>query len=448
MTPAEGPEAGARFGPYRFAPGVTGGQAGTLLVASFSTISVVTFLSFMSNYLVGAIGVPTGQQGALVGSLVSLQEIVQIALGGLVGAWSDRIGRRPLFVGGLLWMAAAYLVYPLAPSAEWLVALRGFYAIGMTAAVVMLTTCVAEYIDNRSRGIWMGTIGVTNGIGVVLMALVFAKLPLLFGRLGLDDVEALRASFWSFAALVVALALVVQRGLPAPAPVPGRRATLVRQAIEGLTVARENPRIALAYFTAFASRGDLVIVTTFISLWVLQAGTAAGMSLGTATARAGMVFGISQLAGLAWPLAIGFLLDRVPRLLGVSVAFGLAAAGYLLLGTIEDPLGRGMIAAVLLTGIGEASAIVSAGVLIGQEAPADRRGAVFGSYSLAGSIGQILLTSVGGLVFDRIGPHAPFVMMGIVNLAVMTASVVVYRVCRHTVARDGHPVREVLPGTE
>ena len=76
----------------------------------------------------------------------------------------------------------------------------------------------------------------------------------------------------------------------------------------------KNPRIGLAYFTAFASRGDLVIVTTFISLWVVQAGTEAGLSVGAATARAGMVFGTSQLAGLVWPLVMGNRLHVVPPL--------------------------------------------------------------------------------------------------------------------------------------
>ena len=73
----------------------------------------------------------------------------------------------------------------------------------------------------------------------------------------------------------------------------------------------------------------------------------------------------------------------------------------------------------ILAGIGEASAVVAAGVLIGQEAPAAIRGTLIGVYGLCGSLGIVCLTYVGGQVFDSIGRSAPFVMMGIVNFAVL-----------------------------
>jgi MFS family permease len=159
----------------------------------------------------------------------------------------------------------------------------------------------------------------------------------------------------------------------------------------------------------------------------VQAGTEAGMTVSAATARAGMVFGISQAVGLVWSLAMGQILDRVPRLVGVCLAFGLAATGYLLLGLVDDPLGTGMLLAVIVAGLGEASAVVSAGVLIGQEAPADARGAVLGTFTLAGSSGQILLTVAGGQLFDRVGPHAPFVLMGVVNVLVFAVALAAFR---------------------
>ena len=55
------------------------------------------------------------------------------------------------------------------------------------------------------------------------------------------------------------------------------------------------PGIALAYMAAFISRGDMVIVGTFFTLWIVTYGTAqAGISTADALARAGMIIGISQ----------------------------------------------------------------------------------------------------------------------------------------------------------
>ena len=73
----------------------------------------------------------------------------------------------------------------------------------------------------------------------------------------------------------------------------------------------------------------------------------------------------------------------IPRLTGVCVAFGLAGLGYSALGQVGDPFGPWMIPAAMLAGIGEASAVVAAGVLIGQEAPVASRGTVLGTFSLA-----------------------------------------------------------------
>jgi nitrate/nitrite transporter NarK len=84
-----------------------------------------------------------------------------------------------------------------------------------------------------------------------------------------------------------------------------------------------------------------------------------------------------------------------------------------------------MILAAMLAGIGEASAVVSAGVLIGQMAPAPIRGTVIGTASLAGSLGMICLTFAGGQLFDAMAPSAPFAMMGMVNFAVVSAALYV-----------------------
>lgn len=427
--PSTSPDpAGARLGPFWLTPGVTRSNALTLLVGALSTLSLVTFVTAAQPYLFEILGIPQAQQGSLAGRLVSVQEATQVLIAGLIGALSDRTGRRVVYVAGLTFTALSFVIYPLAASETELILYRIMYAVGMTAATVMMSTCFAEYTQDTTRGRWMGLVGVFNGLGVVLMATVLTRLPLWLADRGYDSVTAIRYTFWIFAAFTLLLALGLRLGLQGHAGNAGQaRLTLLRQAASGLAAARDNPRIGLAYLLAFASRGDLVIITTFIFLWVVQAGLDSGLTPGEATSKAGMVFGLAQGMALLWSPVAGMFLDRVPRLTGVCVAFAVAGVGYSALGQVDDPFGPWMIPAAMLAGIGEASAVVAAGVLIGQEAPAATRGTLIGVFGLCGSLGIVCLTFAGGLVFDGFGRQAPFAMMGIVNFIVLGAALWVRR---------------------
>ena len=77
-------------------------------------------------------------------------------------------------------------------------------------------------------------------------------------------------------------------------------------------------------------------------------------------------------------------------------------------------------------GVGEISTIITGSALIGQEAPAERRGSVIGVFSLIGAMGILMGTYFGGIVFDEFGRTAPFMMMGIVNGLVALFALYVY----------------------
>ncbi|MYA31005.1 MAG: MFS transporter [Gammaproteobacteria bacterium] len=427
-------EAGyARLGPLVLEQDVTRRNALTILFASFWTIGFVTFLNFMNPFLFALLGIPEEEQGSLAGLLVSLQEITQIAICGFIGAWSDRVGRRPIYVGAMVLLAVGFAVYPMASSEAQLIGLRIAYSIGATACTVMLTTCQGEYINDKYRGRWIGIVGFVNALGVVVMVAFFSKLPSYFGELGLSDANALRASFWVCSTAALLLAILLRFGLQAPnRGVKSSTHNVFRQAAKGMTLVKKYPLLGLAYLTSYASKGDLVIVTTFLSLWVTQAGIAAGMSPAEAVARAGMIFGFVAVCGLVWPFVIGAILDRVPRLVGIGISFVIASIGYGSVALIDDPLGPMMWVAAFLLGIGQASAIISAGVLIGQVAPEGYKGTVFGASNLAGSAGIVTLTFFGGLLFDAYGASSPFILVGAMNAFVAVVTWLMYRWLKQT----------------
>jgi MFS family permease len=417
-------ESGVRFGPFWLTPGIGRGNALVLLFTGFSLICLFTFNSFVQPYLLQEVlHVPMDQQGSLIGILGFVQEAIVVLLISVIGASSDKLGRRVVYVGGVCLMAAGFIVYPLAETVPQLFGARIFYAFGFAGAAVMLHICLAEYSQDVSRGRWIGTAAVCNGLGVVLMALLLSRMPSWYVAMGFDSVLAIRLSYWTFAAYLLVLAVIMRLGLSSGTVNINRRDSSLKVVAKGFAAARENPRILLSYGMAFASRGDLAVLTVFFSLWIVQKGAELGWTAAESTIKAGMLFGLSQLAGLLWSYPMGMVLDRLRRMTAMCVAFALASAGYFALGQVSDPFGSVVLVACVLAGIGESSVMIAGGVLVGQEAPAVSRGAVLGTFSLMGALGIMLLTFVGGILFDKLGQTAPFTMMGCVNLVVLVAAV-------------------------
>jgi MFS family permease len=211
--------------------------------------------------------------------------------------------------------------------------------------------------------------------------------------------------------------------------VPGRIARkepLLALMRAGLLAAR-NPRIALAYGTAFAARGDIAVVGTYLLLWSSQAAIEAGASNAKAAATAGALTGIVQGTALLWAGVFGWISTKLRRVTALAVAMALATAGYLGFGLLDDPNARASIGAACLLGVGQMSAILSSQVLIGQEAPQDTSGSVLGMYGFFGAAGILFISAIGGYLFDEWRRGAPFLIMAVANALLLVWTLWVLR---------------------
>jgi MFS family permease len=190
----------------------------------------------------------------------------------------------------------------------------------------------------------------------------------------------------------------------------------------GLTEGRVNPRIALSYACAFIARSDLVLLGTYASLWGTTAAVAKGMTATQALAQGGRIFGVASLAALLWLPVIGVVLDRVNRVTGVIVCMTIAAAGYMSTMLIDDVLALSALPFLLLLGMGQISAFAGAQTLIAKEAQPANRASVIGMFNICGAAGILISTAVGGELFDRVGPHSPFVFVGLLTLVLIAAA--------------------------
>lgn len=416
-----------KIGPWELVPGVKRAHFNALLGASFFTIGLMTLVGNLQPYLFNAVlEVPIGEQGKLSGSLASFNEILFLMTASFIGAASDKVGRRPLYALGFVIMASAYVLYPLAAEASQLFLFRGIFAIGAACVSSMLAAIIADYAMESSRGRLVGICFFLNGIGVATLVVFGGRLPKIIEAMGAEPVMAARCAYWTVAALCFLPFLIVAFGLQAGAPARiEKKDPLLTTLRIGLEAARE-PRILLAYFSAMVSRGDLAVLSTFFLLWITTYGIGQGLSPAEAQAAGTKFFGLAQIMATLWALVVIAFIDKLDRTLALALAMILASASYLIIGSIDDPLGSGMYLAAAFMGIGEMSAILASQSLIGQVAGDRGRGAIIGVFSMFGAAGILMASFVGGILFDAWKPSAPYLLVGAADGVLAMFALVVY----------------------
>ncbi|MFG3440286.1 MFS transporter [Nonomuraea sp. NPDC047897] len=429
----------------QLADGVTRGNMWALLSFATAGTAVVSFLpSTQPHILTTILGVPESAQGTVVGLLGFTAELAMIISLAWYGALSDRFGRRLVVIAGLLLCAVGVALFPFAGNTAVLVALRVVFGLGVAALNAMMSTIAIDYVRTRSRGKSYGLIGVFGGLGALVAVLVLVRLPRTMEAQGLDAVAATRVSF-----LIIAGGILVVAGLlwltlsPAKAGPADGHVPLTRLVREGLVLVRD-PGVALSYAASFVARADLAIVVGFMSLWIADhAVNERGMSGAEALARAGAVVGVAQMVALACAPLFGWLGDRMRRQDLVIVAQLVAGCAYLSTLLVTDPLGTDMMIVAVLIGVGEIAGITTAGPLLAQQVPADVRGTAFGVHTLCGAAGIMILSALGGLLYDVWRPAGPFVASGVAGLLVAAFGLAVRRRVRASAQADLG--REAMP---
>ena len=421
-----------RLGRIHIAPGITLTNICAFLLVMLFVGVLAPFVNFVQPYILTEhLGIPKHEQGTVSGDLAFWSEVVMILLSGIMGAWSDNMGRRLVFAFGLGVVGVSYVLYPLANSYSELFFYRLIYAVGMAAIGAMTIALAAEYPANQSRGKLAAGVGILSTLGVMFVVVVLAPLPAGFVASGASNIDAGRYTYWLTTGIAFTGILIAWFGLSSVKIVRNTALSLWQRLRIGFTVARNNPRIALSYGAAFVGRTDLVVVVIFLSLWITHAAAEQGMTTEEALIQAGIMFGIMQGAGLLFMPIMGFLVDRINRIVALALATGLALVGYIWLGLLDQPMGTQAYPAAVILGMGQASAILSAMALVGQEVTEANTGAVSGLFTLFGAVGVLLAAKIGGLLFDAWMPGAPFIITGLANGIIMLASLVIISMGLH-----------------
>jgi MFS family permease len=412
------------IGPIGLSPGITPGNAFSLIVCALIGVSVTVFIGFLQPYLLTTqLHVSPAIQGRIVGSFSMMQEVVSLLLVPIFGHLSDRIGRRPIMASGLLVFTVGLCLFPLAGSIPELVVARLTTAVGTAAFFATLATLAVDYTAEKSRGKFLSLLLVTQQLAILLfVAKVAGSLPQWLAGFGISPIDAGHYSFWMIAALAAIGSLVAVVGLSRDRRVfsPGEPAgrSVVKSLNYIVQYAKRHPRFVLVLAIAFVVRGDASIVGSFLSLWSVNAARHQGLEAAAGLQTGGMLLGYATISGLTGAAIAGWLCDRLNRLTVLMVMLGISACGHLATSLISDLQSYGAAFVVCLMGGGESGIIVVGQTLLGQEAPRDARGAAVGVFGFCGSIGVLSINLIGGTLFDRVAFQSPFILIGLINILI------------------------------
>jgi MFS family permease len=416
-----------KLGPIWLSPGILPRHALILFISGGLAVGFINLINLIQPLLLQEQLGMKGGEGAFTATLYVIAEITTLLVAAPLANLSDIIGRRPIFSAGFLAVCIMLIVLPLAETQFEFMFYRVFLSAGVACCTTMIASLLADYPQNASRGKFIGLNGFFSATGVILVGSGLTQLPRVFNAQGFTAIESSTYTLWIGSALALLAAVISFTGLKkGRAAEDTEKLSFMDNARIGIREIGGNPRLILACAATMLSRGDLTVLASFFSLWIQKVGADTGIESVVASATAGKLFGLTQVAMLMSMPVIATITDRCNRVTALCLAMTIASLGYFALGFAPNPFESVWIYPVIVAaGIGEAVVIVSVPALIGHEAPARYRGSIIGVAATFGAIGIILTNQAAGYLFDNWSYQGPFIFMGILNALMLIWAVTV-----------------------
>ncbi|CAO3598897.1 unnamed protein product [Absidia cylindrospora] len=435
-----------------------------LLIGVFTPIAIIVFIAAaQSFYILIRITAVSHETGDITGSLALYSEIVSLVFVIIWGVFSDYHEKRTVMSIGLVLMGIPCICYPHANNVyPSLLILRMVFSAGTAATTSMMAAFFIEVVNGKG-GLASGMLGISSGLGAIFSVFVLFMVPADLNKIYQDYTKSLNITFGVIGGCTIFMGIMLYFVLP--------KSPLVKSAAEksrgdghgkellpastsfflvrwcgylgrGVidfilkikigVLAAKDPRIALGYTTSFFARADEIIISNFVSLWITQYYIESGVcEVGspcyTSAATSGTLTGIAQSVALVACPFFAAGSEWMPKEFPIIAAGLIGAGGCIPFAFSIDPTSQASMALVVLIGIGQYGMIISGLTMVGGDhVPVDSRGSVAGTYSFFGALGIIVLSKLGGVLFDRWMKGAPFLLLGIGHALVLVFAIAVY----------------------
>ncbi|MEM0898887.1 MAG: MFS transporter [Pseudomonadota bacterium] len=336
-----------------------------------------------------------GASAAMVGALVAGYSLMQFIFGPILGALSDRVGRRPVLLGTIAINGFAFVIFGLAGSLAMLFAARlisGIAAANLSVAQASL----ADMTPPSERAKVFGLIGAAFGMGFVFGPPLGALIVATLGTAAVGYCVAVLCALNFVSAFFFLKETRDPSGASAQKNNGGMFASL-----------REVPAIRRLF-------GVMFLFTLGFSVMPVIGALIFADRFNLTPVQIGYVFTVIGVATAAVQAAIGPLAklfgERSVLLVGlVFVGVGIAVLPFVPTGLF---LWVGLPALVIYA-FGHAFVYPTLTALVAAETDEARQGTVLGQLQAAGSLALVIGPLGAGYLYDA-SLRTPFVVTGIV----------------------------------
>ena len=365
-------------------------------VIGIAQLGFATVLPLLPLHLTENLGASVKLVGVIVATFALVETFFKTALGGV----TDRYGRRPIMVAGLLVSSLAPLVMAVLRVPVLFVPLRFVDGLGSAALWPAAAAAIADSTTPDRRATGMATLnmfflaGLAAGPALGLFVSGFAG--------------HVRAGFYLASGLLalaaIAAIVVFPRDHPGVDPngaFIGYHTTVPPEPLQTVVgIYRVSPLLFSMYLVAFVQMFGLGLLVPIAAIYAKRV-------LGFSEHAIGLLF-LAVVATVAIAtLPAGRLADRIGKPQLVAAGMVLGSIGMWIM-----PLGTGLaelIPAAVLLGSSYALSAPAWLALISELAPAGRLGLAVGASETVQGLGLVLGPLLGGLLWDGFGPKAPFV---------------------------------------
>jgi MFS transporter, DHA1 family, tetracycline resistance protein len=345
-----------------------------MVVLDIMAIGII--IPVLPKLLESMAGGDTAQAATIFGLFATAWGLMQLVFSPVLGALSDRYGRRPVLLLSTLGLGLDYILMAVAPTLAWLFV--GRVISGITAATFSTANAyIADVTPPERRGGAFGLIGAAFGIGFVLG-------PVLGGVAGDFDP---RLPFWIAAGLALAGFAYGAVVLPESLPPERRMAFSWARAnpVGSLRLLSEHRELLGLAGVAFLTHLAHMVLPTVSVLYASYRYGWDNMTMGLTLAAVGVASAIVQ-AGLIKP-AIRAMGERTTLIVGLScgvtgfIVYGFASEGWMFWAGIP---------VLALWGMGNAAAMALMSRLVSPSEQGQLQGACASLVALAGLFGPSL----------------------------------------------------------